>query len=185
MPNTPSTVSTPKTRSGRQQPLHGSARQRRAGLEIAEQLIRSSAIDILVVDSVAALTPKSEIDGDMGDRNVGLQARLMSQAMRKLTGTISPHQHHLHIHQPAAREDRRDVRSVRNHHRRQRPQILRLCAESTSVRAQLSKTVTMCSDKLTKVKVAKTRLRLHSSAPNSTSCSAKASRAAARSSTSA
>ncbi len=58
-------------------------------LEIAEQLIRSSAIDILVVDSVAALTPKSEIDGDMGDKNVGVQARLMSQAMRKLTGTIS------------------------------------------------------------------------------------------------
>lgn len=58
-------------------------------LEIAEQLIRSAAIDILVVDSVAALTPKSEIEGDMGDRNVGLQARLMSQAMRKLTGAIS------------------------------------------------------------------------------------------------
>lgn len=58
-------------------------------LEIAEQLIRSSAIDILVVDSVAALTPKSEIEGTMGDRNVGLQARLMSQAMRKLTGTIA------------------------------------------------------------------------------------------------
>ena len=58
-------------------------------LEIAEQLIRSAAIDILVVDSVAALTPKSEIDGDMGDKNVGVQARLMSQAMRKLTGTIS------------------------------------------------------------------------------------------------
>ena len=58
-------------------------------LEIAEQLIRSSAIDILVVDSVAALTPKSEIEGDMGDRNVGLQARLMSQAMRKLTSTIA------------------------------------------------------------------------------------------------
>ena len=58
-------------------------------LEIAEQLIRSSAIDILVVDSVAALTPKSEIEGDMGDRSMGLQARLMSQAMRKLTGTIS------------------------------------------------------------------------------------------------
>lgn len=58
-------------------------------LEIADQLIRSSAIDILVVDSVAALTPKSEIEGDMGDKNVGLQARLMSQAMRKLTGTIS------------------------------------------------------------------------------------------------
>ena len=58
-------------------------------LEIAEQLIRSSAIDILVVDSVAALTPKSEIEGEMGDRNMGLQARLMSQAMRKLTGSIS------------------------------------------------------------------------------------------------
>ncbi len=58
-------------------------------LEIAEQLIRSSAVDIIVVDSVAALTPKSEIDGDMGDRNMGLQARLMSQAMRKLTATIS------------------------------------------------------------------------------------------------
>ena len=58
-------------------------------LEIADQLIRSSAIDILVVDSVAALTPKKEIEGDMGDSAVGLQARLMSQALRKLTGTIS------------------------------------------------------------------------------------------------
>lgn len=58
-------------------------------LEIAEQLIRSSAIDIIVIDSVAALTPKGEIDGEMGDRNVGLQARLMSQAMRKMTGYIS------------------------------------------------------------------------------------------------
>lgn len=58
-------------------------------LEIAEQLIRSAAVDIIVIDSVAALTPKNEIEGDMGDRNVGLQARLMSQAMRKLTGTIA------------------------------------------------------------------------------------------------
>ncbi len=58
-------------------------------LEIADQLIRSSAIDILVVDSVAALTPKKEIEGDMGDSSVGLHARLMSQALRKLTGTIS------------------------------------------------------------------------------------------------
>ena len=54
-------------------------------LEIAEQLIRSSAIDIIVIDSVAALTPKAEIEGDMGDNKVGLQARLMSQALRKLT----------------------------------------------------------------------------------------------------
>ena len=58
-------------------------------LEIAEQLIRSSAIDIIVIDSVAALTPKKEIEGDMGDSAVGLQARLMSQALRKLTSTIS------------------------------------------------------------------------------------------------
>ncbi len=58
-------------------------------LEIADQLIRSAAIDILVVDSVAALTPKKEIEGDMGDSAVGLHARLMSQALRKLTGTIS------------------------------------------------------------------------------------------------
>ncbi len=58
-------------------------------LEIADQLIRSSAIDIIVVDSVAALTPKAEIEGEMGDNKVGLQARLMSQALRKLTSTIN------------------------------------------------------------------------------------------------
>lgn len=58
-------------------------------LEIADNLIRSGAIDIIVIDSVAALTPKSEIEGDMGDSKMGLQARLMSQAMRKLTSTIS------------------------------------------------------------------------------------------------
>ncbi len=58
-------------------------------LDIAEQLINSGAIDVLVIDSVAALTPKAEIEGEMGDKNVGLHARLMSQAMRKLTGSIS------------------------------------------------------------------------------------------------
>ena len=58
-------------------------------LEIAENLIRSGAIDIVVIDSVAALTPKSEIEGEMGDSKMGLHARLMSQALRKLTGTIS------------------------------------------------------------------------------------------------
>ncbi len=58
-------------------------------LEITENLIRSGAIDIIVIDSVAALTPKSEIEGEMGDSKMGLQARLMSQALRKLTGTIS------------------------------------------------------------------------------------------------
>src|SRR4051794_13133149 len=58
-------------------------------LEIADMLIRSGAIDVLVVDSVAALTPRAEIEGEMGDSHVGLQARLMSQALRKLTGTLS------------------------------------------------------------------------------------------------
>jgi recombination protein RecA len=58
-------------------------------LEITEQLIRSSAVDIVVIDSVAALTPKAELEGDMGDSKMGLQARLMSQALRKLTATIN------------------------------------------------------------------------------------------------
>ena len=58
-------------------------------LEIVDQLIRSSAVDMVVVDSVAALTPKSELDGEMGDTHVGLQARLMSQALRKITATVS------------------------------------------------------------------------------------------------
>ena len=58
-------------------------------LEIADQLIRSSAVDIVVIDSVATLTPKAELEGDMGDSKMGLQARLMSQALRKLTATIS------------------------------------------------------------------------------------------------
>src|ERR1700690_1392089 len=58
-------------------------------LEISDMLIRSGALDVLVIDSVAALTPRAEIEGDMGDSHVGLQARLMSQALRKLTGTLS------------------------------------------------------------------------------------------------
>ena len=66
------------------QPDHGEQ-----ALEITDTLVRSGAIDLIVVDSVAALTPKSELEGDMGDSNVGVQARLMSQAMRKLTGSIS------------------------------------------------------------------------------------------------
>ncbi|HHT7235155.1 MULTISPECIES: recombinase RecA [Bacillus] len=59
------------------------------GLEIAEALVRSGAVDIIVIDSVAALVPKAEIEGDMGDSHVGLQARLMSQALRKLSGAIN------------------------------------------------------------------------------------------------
>ena len=66
------------------QPDHGEQ-----ALEIADNLIRSGAIDMVVIDSVAALTPKSEIEGEMGDSKMGLHARLMSQALRKLTGSIS------------------------------------------------------------------------------------------------
>jgi len=66
------------------QPDHGEQ-----GLEIAENLIRSGAIDLIVIDSVAALTPRAEIEGEMGDSSVGIQARLMSKALRKLTATIS------------------------------------------------------------------------------------------------
>ena len=65
-----------------------SAESGEQALEITENLIRSGAIDIIVVDSVAALVPRSEIEGEMGDSKMGLQARLMSQAMRKLTGSI-------------------------------------------------------------------------------------------------
>ena len=58
-------------------------------LEITETLVRSSALDVIVIDSVAALVPRAELEGEMGDSHVGLQARLMSQALRKLTGTVS------------------------------------------------------------------------------------------------
>jgi recombination protein RecA len=58
-------------------------------LEICEMLVRSGAIDVIVIDSVAALVPRAELEGEMGDQHMGLQARLMSQALRKLTATIS------------------------------------------------------------------------------------------------
>ncbi len=59
------------------------------GLEIADQLVQSGAVDLLIIDSVAALTPRAELEGDMGDSHMGLQARMMSQGLRKLTGSIS------------------------------------------------------------------------------------------------
>ena len=79
-------------------------------LEIADMLIRSGALDVLVIDSVAALTPRAEIEGEMGDTHVGLQARLMSQALRKLTGHAVEVRHHRHLHQPAAGKNRSHVR---------------------------------------------------------------------------
>jgi recombination protein RecA len=88
-------------------------------LEITEALVRSGAIDVLVVDSVAALVPKAELDGEMGDSHMGLQARLMSQALRKLTGTVSKSRTCLiFINQI------RDVRQPRNHNRWPRLEVL-------------------------------------------------------------
>jgi RecA/RadA recombinase len=97
-------------------------------LEIVEVLVRSGSVDVVVVDSVAALVPRAEIEGEMGEAQMGLQARLMSQALRKLTGVVSKSKTVPHLHQPAAREDRRDVRQPRNHHRRPRAEVLRFGA---------------------------------------------------------
>ena len=79
-------------------------------LEITDTLVRSGAIDVLVIDSVAALTPKAELEGEMGDMQMGSQARLMSQALRKLTGSISQVPLHGDLHQSDPHEDRGDVR---------------------------------------------------------------------------
>lgn len=93
-------------------------------LEIAEALIRSGAIDVIVLDSIAAMTTRAEIDGEMGDLHVGQLARLMSQAMRKLTAAISEVKLRCYLHQPDTRKDRRYVRQSRNDPRRTRSQIL-------------------------------------------------------------
>ena len=97
-------------------------------LEIVEVLIRSNGVDVVVVDSVAALVPKAEIEGEMGEAQMGLQARLMSQALRKLTGAVSKSKTLPHLHQPAAREDRRHVRQSGNDDRRPRAEVLRVGA---------------------------------------------------------
>ena len=94
-------------------------------LEITEVLIRSGAIDIVVVDSVAALVPRAELEGEMGDAQMGLQARLMSQALRKLTGIVSKSKTMPDLHQPDPRKDRRHVRKSRNDNRRPRAEVLR------------------------------------------------------------
>ncbi len=105
-------------------------------LEIADMLVRSAALDLVVIDSVAALVPRAEIEGEMGDTHVGLQARLMSQAMRKLVGLAVPVRHHRDLHQPAAREDRRDVRIARDHAGWASAEVLLLRSGSTSARSR-------------------------------------------------
>ena len=83
-------------------------------MQIAEMLIKSNAVDVIVIDSVAALVPKQELQGEIGDAHVGLQARLMSQSMRKLTGRDFQEQDGGDLYQPDSREDRRHVRQSRD-----------------------------------------------------------------------
>lgn len=89
MQNTPLTSSAKKLGVNCEELLVSQPDHGEQALEIADMLVRSGAADILVIDSVAALVPKAEIEGEMGDSHMGLQARLMSQALRKLTATIS------------------------------------------------------------------------------------------------
>ena len=85
-------------------------------LEITDTLVRSGAIDLIVVDSVAALVPKAELEGDMGDSHVGLHARLMSQALRKLTGSAQKSGHYGFVYKSATHENWRHVRQSGDHY---------------------------------------------------------------------
>jgi recombination protein RecA len=126
-------------------------------LEICELLVRSNAVDLIVVDSVAALIPKAEIEGEMGDAVVGLQARLMSQAMRKLTGVIARSQLHRHLHQPDPREDRRDVRLARDHDRRPRSSSTRRCASTSAASARSRRAIQTIGSR-TRARVVKNKI---------------------------
>ena len=98
-------------------------------LEITNSLISSNVIDVVVVDSVAALVPKAELEGEMGDSFMGLHARLMSQALRKLHRSGVEGHYVPHLHQPGARKDRCGVRQPGDHHRRRAPSnLIRPCA---------------------------------------------------------
>ena len=97
-------------------------------LEIVDVLVRSGAVDVVAVDSVAALTPRVELEGQMGEMQVGLQARLMSQALRKLAGNLNRATHDLPVHQPDPREDRGQLRQPRDPARRSGAQVLLVAA---------------------------------------------------------
>ena len=97
-------------------------------LEIVDQIVRSSAVDLIVVDSVAALTPRAEIEGEMGDSHMGLQARLMSQALRKITSSISKSGCTVIFLNQLRQKIGVTYGQSRSHHRRDSPQILRLRA---------------------------------------------------------
>ena len=97
-------------------------------LEIVDMLMRSGAVDVIAVDSVAALTPRAELEGQMGDQTVGAQARMMSQAMRKLAGHAQPHADAVRVHEPDSREGRRHVRLAGDAAGRSRVEVLCLAA---------------------------------------------------------
>ena len=143
-------------------------------LEIADTLVRSGAIDVIVVDSVAALVPKAELEGEMGDAHVGLQARLMSQALAQAHRLDQPQQVHADLHQPDPLQDRRDVRQPRDHDRRQRAQVLRLASASTCAASAPSRTATRRSATRPGSRWSRTRSRRRSASSSSTSCTARA-----------
>ena len=102
------------------------------GLEIVDQLVRSSAVDLVVIDSVAALVPRAEIEGEMGDAHVGLQARLMSQALRKITGNIGKSSCTVIFLNQLRLKIGVVYGNPENHYRRQRSEVLRLCSSGHS-----------------------------------------------------
>jgi recombination protein RecA len=187
----PAPSSTPSTRWTRPTPKAGRQPERllisqpdtgEQALEIVDSLVRSGAVDLIVIDSVAALTPKAEIEGEMGDSLPGLQARLMSQALRKLTATIK----------------KTNCMVIFINQIRMKIGVMFGSPETTtggnalkfyaSVRLDIRRIGTIkkgdeAIGNETKVKVVKNKVSRPSRPPSSTSCSAKASRARARSST--
>ena len=152
-------------------------------LEIMDMLVRSGALDVVVIDSVAALTPRAEIEGEMGDSHVGLQARLMSQALRKITGALHSFEHHRHLHQPAAREDRGVLRLARDDDGRQGAEVLRLGAAGHPPHRDAEGRPGDGSATAPRSRSSRTRWRRPSRSPSSTSCTGRASPPRAASST--
>ena len=148
-----------------------------------DTLVRTGAIDLIVVDSVAALTPRAEIEGEMGDSHMGLQARLMSQALRKLTAVISKTRTIVDLHQPAAAEDRRRLRQPRDDDRRQRAQVLLLGAARHPPQEGDQARRGDRSAARSRSRSSRTSARRRSARPSSRSCTAPASTSSASSST--
>ena len=153
-------------------------------LEIAEMLVRSGALDIVAIDSVAALTPKAEIEGEMGDSFVGLQARLMSQALRKLAGTPQPLRHHLRASPTSCARRSASCSATPRRRRAARPSSSTPPSASTSAASRPSRTAPRPSATACGSRSPRTRWRRPSSWPSSTSCTGRASLARARCSTS-